>query len=234
MAAERWREVDDFLTALLAPEDDVLRAVLDANAAAGLPPHDVSPAQGKLLQILARACAARRILEVGTLGGYGAIWLARALPPEGRLVTLEADPGRAALARDNVARAGLAGVVEVRTGRAVDLLPELVAAVDEGAQPFDLVFLDADKQSNTEYLAWSLRLTRPGSLIVADNVVRDGRVLEADGTDASVQGVRRFLAALAAEPRVTATALQTVGVKGWDGFALALVVPGRSPDAGVG
>ena len=212
----RWAEVDAALAALLAPPDEVLDAALAASAAAGLPAHDVSPLQGKLLELLARLQGARAILELGTLGGYSTIWLARALPPGGRLVTLEADPRHAEVARANLARAGLAAAVEVRVGPALETLPSL-------AGPFDLVFIDADKRSNPEYLAWALELTRPGSLIVADNVVRGGAVADEGSTDAGVRGVRRFLELVAAEPRLHATAIQTVGAKGYDGFALALV-----------
>ena len=221
MTREQWTAVDRYLDDLLVPSDAVLEATLRANAAAGLPAFDVSPSQGKLLQLLARACGARLILELGTLGGYSTIWLARALPADGRLVTLEADPEHAQVARANIARAGLSGVVELRLGRALDTLPQLVAG---GVGPFDLIFIDADKGNNPEYLAWALRLSRRGTLIVADNVVRDGAVLDASSTDPHVQGLRRFMELLAAEPRVSATAIQTVGRKGYDGFALALVV----------
>jgi predicted O-methyltransferase YrrM len=189
-------------------------------AQAGLPPSEVSPTQGKLLHLLARLQGARAILELGTLGGYSTIWLARALPSDGRLVTVEADPHRAEVARANVARAGVAELVEVRVGAALDALAQLAA---EGGAPFDLVYLDADKRSNPEYLPWALRLARRGTLIVADNVVRGGAVADASSGDPDVQGVRRFLELLAAEPRVSATAIQTVGSKGYDGFALALV-----------
>jgi predicted O-methyltransferase YrrM len=219
--AEQWAAVDRYLTELLVPFDATLEEVLEANTDAGLPPHDVSPLQGKLLWMLARVSGARRVLEIGTLGGYSTIWLARALPEGGRVVTLEVDPERAEGARRKVARAGLAAVVDVRVGRALDSLPRLA---DEGAEPFDFVFLDADKPSNPDYLAWALRLSRRGTLIVADNVVRGGAVADGDTDDASARGVRRFLELVAAEPRLEATALQTVGVKGWDGLAIALVV----------
>ena len=223
MPQETWTAVDAYFDDLLAPSDDVLDAALVASDAAGLPPHQVARNQGKLLALLAQLCGARSILEIGTLGAYSTIWLARALPPGGRVVTLEADPKHAEVARANLARAGLDGVVELRAGRAVDSLAALAA---EGAGPFDLVFIDADKPSNPEYLAWALRLTRRGSVIVADNVVRDGKVVDPHG-DASVQGVRRFLERVAAEPRLSATALQTVGSKGYDGFAIALVTADR-------
>ncbi|HUP33100.1 MAG TPA: O-methyltransferase [Gaiellaceae bacterium] len=225
MSQERWTAVDRYLDGLLVPPDPVLQAALAAAAEAGLPAHEVAPNQGKLLQLLARLQDARAILELGTLAGISTIWLARALPEGGRLVTLEADPAYADVARANIARAGFADVVEVRVGRAAEALAGLVA---EGRGPFDLVFLDADKAGNPDYLGWALQLTRPGSLIVADNVVRGGAVADAESSDPSVRGVRRFLELVAAEPRLSATAIQTVGVKGHDGFALALVVSGPS------
>ena len=220
MTQEQWTAVDRYLADLLVPSDASLEAALAASAEAGLPPADVSPTQGKLLQLLARLTGARMILELGTLGGYSAIWLARALPAGGRLVTLEADARYAKVARDNIARAGLASAVELRVGPALETLP-LVAA--DGLGPFDLIFIDADKSGNPEYLRWALELSRPGSLIVADNVVRGGAVIDASSSDPSVQGVRRFFELLADEPRLSATAIQTVGSKGYDGFALALV-----------
>jgi predicted O-methyltransferase YrrM len=221
LSQERWTAVDDYADAALVPADPTLDAVLQATADAGLPEISVSPAQGKLLHLLALAQGARRILEIGTLGGYSAIWLARALPSGGRLVTLEADPLHAEVARANLASAGLGDVSEVRVGRALDTLPLLYAAGDE---PFDLIFIDADKTSYADYLAWSVRLSRPGSMIIADNVVRGGAVIDAASRNASVQGVRRFMQALAAEPRVSATVVQTVGRKGYDGFAFAVVL----------
>jgi predicted O-methyltransferase YrrM len=221
MNQEQWSGVDRYFCDLLAPRDAALEAALAASAAAGLPPINVAPNQGKLLQLLARAQGARTILEIGTLGGYSTIWLARALPAGGRLVTLEADPKHAEVARANLARAGLAEIVEVRVGRAGETLPQLVA---EKRGPFDLIFIDADKASYPEYFAWSLRLAHVGTLIIADNVVRNGAVADPHSTDPNVQGVRRFSALLAAEPRVSATAVQTVGSKGYDGFAVALVV----------
>jgi predicted O-methyltransferase YrrM len=220
----RWAAVDRYLTDLLVPSDPALESALESSAAAGLPPGHVSPSQGKLLWLLARALGARAVLEIGTLGGYSAIWLARALPEGGRLVWLEVDPHRARVARDNLARAGLAAVVEVRVGRAQETLPAL-AAEDRG--PFDLVFIDADKPSNPEYLAWALRLARPGTVIVVDNVVRDGAVIDPASDDPTVQGVRRMNEMIAAEPRLAATAIQTVGAKGYDGFAIALVTGER-------
>ena len=223
MTEDRWTAVDRYLTDLLVPSDPALEDALGASEVAGLPQAQVAPNQGKLLHLLARIQGARRILEIGTLGGYSTIWLARALPPDGRLVTLEANPRHAKVARANLERAGLTEVVEVRVGPALETLPRLAA---EAGGPFDLVFIDADKPSNPDYLSWALRLTRRGSLIVADNVVRGGAVLGAGG-DASVQGVRRFLELVAAEPRLTATAIQTVGSKGYDGFAVALVTADR-------
>lgn len=221
MSQARWEAVDHFLADLLVRPDEALTAALDANAAAGLPPIDVSPTQGKLLMLLAQIQQARTILEIGTLGGYSTIWLARALPAGGHLISLEADPRHAQVAQANVARAGLAGLVEIRVGRALDTLPRIAA---EGRGPFDLFFIDADKPSNPDYFSWALRLSRPGSLIIADNVVRDGAVAEAASNDASARGVRRFLELMAAEPRVSATAIQTVGSKGYDGFAIARVL----------
>ena len=221
MNPEQWTAVDRYITDLFVAPDAALEAALEAGTAAGMPPHNVSPNQGKLLFLLARALGARKILEIGTLAAYSTIWLARALPRGGRLVTLEANPQHARVARTNIARAGLEGVVELLEGRAVDSLPKLAAATHE---PFDLVFIDADKPNNPSYLDWALKLTRPGSLIVADNIVRDGAVADPTSTDPNVLGVRRFHEILAAEPRVAATAIQTVGSKGYDGFALALVL----------
>ena len=218
---ERWSAVDAFFADRLAPPDPALDAVLAANAAAGLPPHDVSPLQGRFLELLARMIGARRVLEIGTLGGYSTIWLARALPADGRIVTLEADPHHAAVARANFARAGLAERIELHEGPALESLAALARA---RADSFDLVFIDADKPSNPAYLAHALALTRPGSVIVGDNVVRDGAVVDPGSADPRVEGVRRFTDLIAAEPRLLATALQTVGAKGWDGFALALVI----------
>ena len=221
MSQEQWSQVDRYITDLLVPSDPALDAALQAAAEAGLPPAHVAPNQGTLLAILAQSIGTRSILEIGTLGGYSTIWLARALPHGAKLITLEADPRHAEVARANLARAGLADVVEVRVGRALDTLPQLAA---EGRDPFDLVFIDADKANNAAYFAWALKLTRRGSLIVVDNVVRNGAVLDADSDDPSVQGVRSFNTVLAAEPRVMATAIQTVGSKGYDGLAIALVI----------
>ncbi len=221
---EQWARVEHYLTDLLVRPDPALEAALEAGAAAGLPRGEVSPSQGKLLELLARIQGARAILEIGTLGGYSTIWLARALPPGRRLITLEVDASYARVARSNIDNAGLAGVVELRVGPALETLPQLAA---EGCGPFDLIFIDADNQSNPEYLAWALELSRRGTLIVADNVVRGGAVVDHAEDDPHVRGVRRFYELLAAEPRVSATAIQTVGAKGYDGFALVLVTADR-------
>jgi predicted O-methyltransferase YrrM len=210
--------VDAFLAGLLAPDDEALSAARQASDAAGLPSIAVSAPQGKLLSVLARAIGARRVLEIGTLGGYSTIWLARGLTAGGSLITLEYSPRHAEVARSNLARAGLADVVDVRVGRALDTLPALAA---EQPEPFDLVFIDADKAPYADYLDWAIRLTRPGALIVGDNVVRSGRVLR-PGETGDAAGVRAFLERIAEDPRVDGTALQTVGVKGWDGLAVAV------------
>jgi predicted O-methyltransferase YrrM len=216
MSDQTPESVDAFLTDLLARDDEALAAGRRAADAAGLPSIAVSPPQGKFLQVIARAIGARRILEIGTLGGYSTVHLARGLAPGGRLVTLEYSPKHAEVARANLARAGLADVVEVRVGPALDTLPSL-----EGEQ-FDLVFVDADKAPYAQYLDWAIRLTRPGALIVGDNVVRQGRVVDAGDPESS--GVRAFLEAIASDPRVDGTVLQTVGSKGWDGLAIAVRV----------
>jgi predicted O-methyltransferase YrrM len=219
-----WTAVDAYLADHLIAKDDVLEAALRDSEAAELPPIQVTALQGKMLAMFARMVGARRILEVGTLGGYSTIWLARALPRDGHLVTLEAAAKHAAVARKNLERAGLMGSdgarVELREGPALDTLPRLVA---EGAGPFDMIFLDADKEHNAEYLQWAIRLSRVGTVIVTDNVVREGTVLDAASDDAAVQGTRRFFEAMAAEPHVTATAIQTVSGKKYDGFALLMV-----------
>jgi predicted O-methyltransferase YrrM len=217
---ERWTAVDRYVTGLLMPPDPALAAALKASADAGLPAIAVTPPQGKLLHLLAKMNRARSILELGTLGGYSTIWLARALPAGGRLITLEADPRHADVARANIARAGLADVVELRLGRALDTLPKLAA---EGCGPFDLIFIDADKPGTPDYFQWALKLSRPGAVIVADNVVRKGALADAGTNDPAVEGARRFHEMVAAEPRVSATTLQTVGSKGYDGFTLAVV-----------
>jgi predicted O-methyltransferase YrrM len=216
MDKRTWQAVDGYFTGQLLAPDPVLDAALEANALAGLPPIDVTPAAGKLLHLLARSVGARRILEIGTLGGYSTIWLARALPADGQLVTCEINPDHAEVARDNLARAGLDGLVDVRVGPALDTLPTL-----EG--PFDLAFIDADKQSNAEYFRHAVRLCRPGTVIVVDNVVRGGRVADAYNSDPDVRGTRAVAEVIAQEPRVDATVVQTVGTKGYDGFLLALV-----------
>jgi predicted O-methyltransferase YrrM len=219
-SAERWGAVDDYVSGLLAPHDRALEAALGASAEADLPAIQVSPPQGKLLQLLVRAIGARTVLEFGTLGAYSTIWLARGLPADGRLITLEAEQAYAEVARRNVSAAGLDGVVDLRVGPALDLLPGLAA---EGVGPLDLTFIDADKANTPAYFEWALERTRPGGLIVADNVVRDGTLAEADSADPKVVAQRRLHEILAADPRVEATTIQTVGAKGYDGFTLALV-----------
>ncbi len=220
-AEPKHEAVDGYLSNLFVPSDSALDEALSASSAAGLPEIQVSSTQGKLLHILARLVSARAILEIGTLGGYSAIWMARALQPGGKLVTLEVDPKHAEVAKSNIARAKLGDRVSVRIGRAIDTLPQIEA---ENAGPFDLTFIDADKPSNPDYFEWALKLTRPGGLIIVDNVVREGAVIDAQSTDANVRGSRRVLERMAAEKRVTATAIQVVGVKGWDGLAIAQVL----------
>jgi len=220
MGQERWTAVDGYLAGALVGSDRALDETLQASAAAGLPAIAVSPPQGKLLHLLARSIGASTILEVGTLGGYSTIWLARAIAPGGRVITLEANPSYAELASANIERAGLSAVVELRLGRALNTLAEL-AAEDRG--PFDLVFIDADKQSTPEYFAWALEHSHPGTLIIADNVIRDGAVIDADSEDPAIEGSRRLHELLQTESRVSATTIQTVGLKGYDGFTLALV-----------
>jgi len=214
-----WADVDDFFTQHLLPADDVLRAVLETNVAEGLPPIAVTPPQGKLLHLLARASGARRILEIGTLGAYSTIWLARALAPGGRLITLEIDPHHAEVARRNLERAKLADRVEIRIGRASDLLDAMYGVVE----PFDFVFIDADKASSDVYLKASLAMSHPGTVIIVDNVVRDGKVADASSDDEDIKGIRRMTEWLATQPRVSATAIQTVGGKSYDGFLMAIV-----------
>jgi predicted O-methyltransferase YrrM len=227
MSAERWSAVDRYIAERLVAPDSALDAALGASAAAGLPQIAVSPPQGKLLQLLAQMHGARTILELGTLGGYSTIWLARVLPPDGRLVTMEAEQSYAEVAQANIARAGLAGIVEIRVGPALETLPALAA---ENPDPFDMVFIDADKKSTPEYFTLALSLCRPGSLIIVDNVIRDGALIDADSNDPDVQGNRRFHELLADDrtgaQRVSATTIQTVGSKGYDGFTLALVGSG--------
>ena len=220
MTNPQWTDVDQYFTDTIAPADEVLTAALADSAAAGLPEIAVAPNQGKLLHLLARTQGARTVLEIGTLGGYSTIWLARALPADGRLVTLEYDPAHADVARANIARAGLDKIVEVRTGAALDTLPQLEA---EGAGPFDLVFIDADKVNNPRYVEWALKLSRPGTLIIVDNVVRNGRVATAHPDEPAITGTREMFDLVAREPRLDATAVQTVGTKGYDGLLLARV-----------
>ncbi|HEX7758871.1 MAG TPA: O-methyltransferase [Caulobacteraceae bacterium] len=220
MPQDQWTAIDRYLTDALLPHDAALAAALASSDAAGLPAIAVAPNQGRMLEIFARSIGAKRILEIGTLGGYSTIWLAKALPADGRLISLEFDPHHAAVAAANIAHAGFADLVEVRVGRAIDNLPIIER---EGRGPFDLVFIDADKPSNPDYFAWALKLTAPGSLIIVDNVVRAGAVANADSRDPNVLGVQRMNQMIAAESRVVATAVQTVGSKGHDGFALILV-----------
>ena len=220
MNQEQWTAVDRYIAETVVPSDPALDAAVEASAKADLPAIAVTPNQGKLLQIFARLVQARRILEIGTLGGYSTIWLARALPEDGRLISLELNPKHAEVARGSIDRAGLLKKVEIRLGRALDILPKLAS---EAIGPFDLIFIDADKASIPEYFKWSLKLSRVGSLIIVDNVVRKGAVIEADSRDEDVQGVRRLNEMLAKEKRVTATTIQTVGSKGYDGITVALV-----------
>jgi predicted O-methyltransferase YrrM len=218
----RWSQVDEYLNQRLAPQGPTLDAALATSAAAGLPAINVTATQGKLLELLARATGARRVLELGTLGGYSTIWMARALPPSGELLTVEIDSAHAAVARHNIDRAGLSDRVSVVLGPAADVLAKLA---DDGVEPFDLIFIDADKARIDEYFEASLRLSRPGTVIVVDNVVRDGKVVDETSEDPSVRGVRRLIDQLSREPRVSATAIQTVGAKGYDGFIFVLVLP---------
>lgn len=220
MTKELWTAVDHYLVENIIPNDPTLDAALESNKTAGLPTIDVSPNQGKLLHLLARIQGAKNILEIGTLGGYSTIWLARALSSDGKLVTLEVEPKHAKVAQANIEHAGLSSIVELRLGPALDSLSQLHK---EGAPPFDFIFIDADKQTIPEYLEWSVRLSRPGTVIVIDNVIRDGAVINPEHPDPHVQGVRRFFEKLAADPRLDATAIQTVGSKGYDGFTLAIV-----------
>jgi predicted O-methyltransferase YrrM len=218
--APPWATVDDYLTQLFLPPDAALTGALNASDAAGLPPIGVTPLQGKLLMVLASACRARRILEIGTLGGYSTIWLARALPDGGKLITIENTRRHFDTAVANITHAGVADRVEVRWGSALDVLPQLVA---EAAGPFDLIFIDADKRHYAEFFVAAMRLARRGTLIIADNVVRQGGVADPANADANVEGIRRFFAAVSAEPRVSATVMQTVGAKGHDGWAVMVV-----------
>ena len=214
-----WSAVDAYFGDLLAPSDAQLDATLAANRAADLPAIDVSPLQGKFLHLLVQMLQPKRVLEIGTLGGYSTIWMARELPEGGRIVSLEFNPKHAAVARKNLENAGLFDRIDLRVGRAIDSLPLL-----QSSGPFDLIFIDADKPSNPQYLEWALKLSRPGTTIVVDNVVRDGKIVDAESPEADVQGTRRMTEIMAAEPRLTATALQNVGMKGYDGFILAVVL----------
>lgn len=221
MAPDQWSKVDTYIVEkLLGDADPVFQATLAANAAGGLPPIDVSPAQGKFLNLMAKIIGARRILEIGTLGGYSTLWMAKALPEDGRLVTLEFSPRHAAVAADNFARAGLSNRIDLRVGAALDSLPQLAA---EGAGPFDLVFIDADKPNNPGYLDWAVKLGRPGTVIILDNVVRGGGVVDPRSVEPSIVGTRAAFDLLAGHPEMEATALQTVGLKGWDGFVLGRI-----------
>jgi len=229
MSEDRWTAVDRYVEGLLAAEDEALAAARADSAAQGLPAIAVTAAQGRLLWLLARLARARHVLEIGTLGGYSAIWMARALPKGGRLVSLELDAHHADVARRNVARAGLDATVEIRVGAALDLLPPLAA---EGREPFDFVFIDADKPNNPHYFTWAMKLARPGALIVVDNVVRDGAVADAASRDPNVLGSRAVLQTIARESRVRGTVIQTVGEKGYDGFAFAIVDGGPARSGG--
>ena len=220
MSKELWSAVDGYIVSNLLPHDPALEQALQSNAAAGLPSIDVAPNQGKLLHLLARIHKAERILEIGTLGGYSTIWLARALPTNGRLLTLEVNPHHAEIAAANIARAGLSAIVDIRVGPALETLAALQL---ERTAAFDLIFIDADKPNNPAYLDWALKLSHSGTLIIVDNVIREGDVIQADSSDARVQGSRRLFEAIAANPHLDATALQTVGSKGHDGFVLAIV-----------
>jgi len=220
MTEDLWTEVDQYFSGKLLPKDPILDAAVESAEKAGLPPIAVSPNQGKLLHMLAQLVNARAILELGTLGGYSTIWLARGMRPGGRLITVELDPKHAQVARANISRAGLKDVVEIRIGSALDVLPQLSA---EKRGPFDLIFIDADKQNIPAYFEWSMKLSHPGTLIIVDNVVRDGEVIDANSPDDRIAGVRKFVDLLATESRASATTIQTVGTKGYDGFTMVLV-----------
>ncbi|HEX4125469.1 MAG TPA: O-methyltransferase [Tepidisphaeraceae bacterium] len=221
MTQEQWTAVDGYISEVMVKQDSALSAALQSSAENGLPHINVAANQGKLLQLLAQTVGAQRILEIGTLGGYSTIWLARALPAGGKLITLEYESKHAKVAEANIARAGLSGVVEIRVGKALDNLPKLA---EEKLGPFDFIFIDADKENIPAYFDWSLKLSRKGTLIVVDNVIRKGAIIDAASTDASIQGVRKFNERVAAEPRVSATTIQTVGSKGYDGLAFVRVV----------
>jgi predicted O-methyltransferase YrrM len=220
MNQDQWTAVDAYLNEIFVGSDESLESALSHSAEAGLPAIAVSPTQGKFLMMLARIEGARRILEVGTLGGYSTIWLAKALPADGRIITIESEPKHAEVARENIAAAGFGEMVDVRLGKALDVLPDIAA---ENVGPFDFSFIDADKPNIPEYFDWALRLSRSGSIIIVDNVIREGAIVDADSEDASVQGVRRLNERIALESSVTATTIQTVGSKGYDGFTIVVV-----------
>ena len=220
MSQDQWTAVDRYFVEQLHLSDSILDAAIEANTAAELPAIDVAPNQGQLLHLLVRLARAKKILEIGTLGGYSTIWLARALPPGGRLISLEYNPKHADIAKSNVQRAGLSARVEIRVGAALESLARIEK---EGLAPFDFIFVDADKPNNPGYLEWSIKLSRPGTLIIVDNVVRDGAVVDASSTDPTIQGTRRMFEMLSHDSRLSSTALQTVGSKGYDGFAMAMV-----------
>jgi caffeoyl-CoA O-methyltransferase len=220
MHNELFGRVDEYISGLFNDKDDALAATHQSIIDENIPQISISPNQGKYLYLLAKLCHAKRILELGTLGGYSTIWMAKALPADGRLITLEYEPKHAAVALQNIQNAGYGDIVEIRLGKAIELLPQLI---EEGQEPFDMIFIDADKPPYAEYFEWALKLSRPGTLIIADNVIRDGKVLDENTTDEAVIGVHRFNKALAANPDVTATIIQTVGVKEHDGMAIAIV-----------
>ncbi|UCI05856.1 O-methyltransferase [Mesorhizobium sp. B1-1-8] len=220
MSKKTWTAVDDYIVSSLFAADPVLDAALVANRDQGLPAIDVSAAQGKLLSLLVRISGAKKVLEIGTLGGYSTIWMARGLPADGKIVTLELEPHHAKVARSNFERAGVSGKIDLRLGPA---LQSLAALESENAGPFDLIFIDADKPNNPNYLSWAMRLSRPGTVIVCDNVIRDGAVLNEDGSDANVEGARAAFSFIGRDKRLNGTAIQTVGAKGYDGFAIAIV-----------
>ena len=220
METEIFENVDDYIRDLVGTEDDILKSTFDSTQDANIPPISVSANQGKFLQVLAKTCNAKKILEVGTLVGYSTIWMARALPKNGKLISLEFEPLHARVAKNNIEKAGLSAIVDIRVGKAIELLPQLVSN-NEG--PFDMIFIDADKPPYAEYFQWALKLSRPGTLIIADNVIRDGKVMDPKSSDEMVQGARRFNALLAKTPEVTATIIQTVGSKMHDGMAIAVV-----------